>query len=314
MPRGKRWADTTYQKLPLEVLSVEALNRVSDMRSEYDLALKAYQGRIAQNELEMKSIESALSSADKQQDDVQNEIAQLYAQLAPFQVGVIGKWLLFEPTLTIGSGLGAAHYRLEAQALITKLNDAYKRWQPGTPKSSLLRQQLRDLETKPHFAPKREARLRYQSQTFVFDIGAIDTEQLVRIIAKKENKAALEQTEERNKRERVQAALGQTKAKAAAYENKQRELAKTVRAALQRQLKDNPCCPYCNVELSSKEPHADHIHPVVKGGLSTIRNMVFVCESCNVQKGTLTLRAFLKKMNYVEAEVYERLERIGKDV
>ncbi len=314
MPRGKRWPDTPYQKLPLEVLSVDVLNRVIDMRAEYDLALRAYQGRIAQSELEKKSIERALSSADTHQDDVQNEIAQLYAQLAPFRVGVIGKWLLFEPTLTIGSGLGAAHYKLEAQPLIAKLNDAYRRWQPGTPKSSLLRQQLQDLETKPHFAPKREAKLRYQSQTFVFDIAAIDTEQLVRIIEKKEGKAALEKAEERNKHDRMQTALGQTKAKAAAYENKQRELAKTVRAALQRQLKDNPCCPYCNVELSSKEPHADHIHPIVKGGLSTIENMVFVCESCNVRKGTLTLRAFLRKMNYVEVEVYERLEGMGKDI
>lgn len=314
MPRGKRWADTTYQKLPLEALSVEALNRVLEMRSEYDLAFHAYQDQLAQNALEKKSIESALSTADTQQDDAQNEIVQLYAQLAPFRVGVIGKWLLFEPTLTIGSGLGAAHYKLEAQPLITKLNDAYKRWQPATPRSSLLRQQLQDVETRPHSAPKREAKLRYQSQTFVFDISAIDPEQLVRVIEKKESKAALEQEKERNKHERVQTSLGQIKAKAAAYENKQRELAKSVRTALRRQLQDYPCCPYCSMELSSEDPHADHIHPVGKGGLSTIGNMVFVCQSCNVRKGTLTLRAFLKKMDYVEAEVYERLKRMGKDV
>jgi len=42
--------------------------------------------------------------------------------------------------------------------------------------------------------------------------------------------------------------------------------------------------------------------------------MVFVCGSCNVAKGTLTLRAFLKKMDYVAAEVYDRLELVGKDV
>lgn len=42
--------------------------------------------------------------------------------------------------------------------------------------------------------------------------------------------------------------------------------------------------------------------------------MVFVCQSCNIEKGTLTLRAFLKKMDYIEADVYEFLEMMGMDV
>lgn len=313
MPGRKRWANGTYQKLPLEVLSIEALNRVLVMRSEYDLEFQQYQARRAPVEAERKSLRTAISSAWQQLHDLDSQEQQVLAQLAPYEVGMlgaIGKWFLTEPTIE-HSG---RYYKPEAQPIIAQWNLLSKRRYEIKDLQSSSAQKLQPLENQREYEPKKEARLRHQYQTFVFDISAIDIERVESIIEKKSNKVELESEREQNKRQRVQTNLGQIKAKAAAYENKQRELAKSVRTALQRQLENNPCCPYCNVELSSREPHADHIQPVVKGGLSTIGNMVFVCESCNVKKGTLTLRGFLKKMNYVEAEVYERLERMGKDV
>jgi len=314
MSRGKRWADSKYQKLPLEVLSIDALNRVLAMRSEYDLLFQQYQARRAQIGAEKKSLQTAISAATQQMNDQASQAQQVFAQLAPFQVGIVaavGKWLFSDPTVRDGGG---RYYRPEAQPIIARCDMLWKRRHEFYDLQQSLGQKLHNLESKREYEPRREAKLRYQSQTFVFDIGAIDSERIERVIEKKLNKVELESAREQDKRQRVQTKLGQTRAKAAAYENQQRELAKSVRTALRRQLKDNPCCPYCNLELSSKYPHADHIHPVVKGGLSTIGNMVFVCQSCNIAKGTLTLRTFLKDMGYAEAEVYERLERMGKDV
>jgi len=307
MPRRKGWADSTFQRLPLEALSIEALNKVLNMQRAYALEFQEYERRRAQNKAEKKSLESALSSAEQQGNDVQEKIIQLYAQLTPFEVGVIGKWLFSEPTIKFGGRC----YRPDARPLVDKLDQVYKQWGESDRLKSSLQEKLRNFEVdKPVFQPKREEKLRYQSQTFIFDIGVIDLERIERIVEKKKSKAALEEERERSVRTKV----GQTKAKAAAYENKQRELAKSIRTALRKELKDNPYCPYCNLELSLEDAHADHIHPVVKGGLSTIRNMVFVCPSCNIEKGTLTLRAFLKNMDYVKGDVYGRLELMRKDV
>ena len=313
MSRRKPWAESTLQKLPLEVLSIEALNKVLDMRAEYDKALQKYQAWRTQIVPEEAARRAAESAAKQERNDVVSQIAQVVKQLAPFEASIIGTWLFSSPTLQAG----ARSYRLEAQPLVTRwhmlckrrneLNELIDHPQP-------LSQKHQNLESNRQYEPTKKAKLRYRSQTFDFDISAIDPDRILRIIEKQLNKVDLELEQEKNKRQRAQIKLGRTTAKAAAYENKQRELAKSIRTALRKELKDNPYCPYCNKELSTKDAHADHIHPVVNGGLSTIGNMVFVCGSCNVAKGTLTLRAFLKKIDFVEADVYERLELMRKDV
>lgn len=310
MSRRKRWADSKFQRLPLEALSVKALSQVLKLQRAYASECQDYEVRRTRNEAEKKSLISALSSAEQRINELEPQIGQLFAQLVPFEIGFVGKWLSSEPTIKSGG----RYYRPEAQSLIDTLHHVYKRRKELDDLRLSLQQTLRNVEGRPEFSPKRGAKLRYQFQTFIFDIGAINPEQLQRIIAKKQNKATLEQEREHNKHERVQTKLEQTKARAAAYEDKQRELAKSIRAALRKDLKGNPYCPYCNSELSIENAHADHIHPVVKGGLSTTGNMVFICQSCNNKKGTLTLRGFLKKMGYVEADIYERLELMGKDI
>ena len=56
-----------------------------------------------------------------------------------------------------------------------------------------------------------------------------------------------------------------------------------------------------------------HIYPVSKGGRSTLRNMVYVCGSCNVRKGTLTLVGFIRKFDLDREEIERRLRDLGKE-
>jgi 5-methylcytosine-specific restriction endonuclease McrA len=105
--------------------------------------------------------------------------------------------------------------------------------------------------------------------------------------------------------------LESKKAKLAAADNQTRTLAKQVKAELQRQLLDHPDCPYCGNDIGDSR-EADHIYPVVLGGLSTPENMVYICKRCNSQKSSLTLTMFIKKMGFDRELVEARLERIGK--
>ena len=70
-------------------------------------------------------------------------------------------------------------------------------------------------------------------------------------------------------------------------------------------------CPYCGGGLGLT-PHADHIYPVAKGGLSVTKNMVMVCAKCNLKKKDLTLREFISKFSMNRDEIEERLEKLGK--
>ncbi len=70
-------------------------------------------------------------------------------------------------------------------------------------------------------------------------------------------------------------------------------------------------CPYCGDHLG-ENPHADHIYPVSKGGLSVSMNMVMVCSKCNLKKKDLTLREFITKFSLNRDEIEKRLEELDK--
>ena len=71
-------------------------------------------------------------------------------------------------------------------------------------------------------------------------------------------------------------------------------------------------CPYCGGGLGA-QPHADHIYPVAKGGLSTIANMVLVCAECNNKKAEHTLTAFIRLYGLDRGAIETRLTELGKD-
>jgi 5-methylcytosine-specific restriction endonuclease McrA len=98
------------------------------------------------------------------------------------------------------------------------------------------------------------------------------------------------------------------KARVAKSTSESRRIADAVKASLAT----DHDCPYCGSPLGSAR-HADHIHPLDKGGLSTERNMVWVCVKCNLRKHSMTLSAFIKKCGLDRSAVEARLELLGKD-
>ena len=104
-------------------------------------------------------------------------------------------------------------------------------------------------------------------------------------------------------------------AKIEAYEGRIRDGSKIVRKRLLKSVEyNNWNCPYCNRKKTPTKAVADHIYPVSKGGLSTLQNMVLICNNCNEKKSDLTLRIFCKQQNYNYNKVIDRLEELGKDV
>jgi 5-methylcytosine-specific restriction endonuclease McrA len=117
---------------------------------------------------------------------------------------------------------------------------------------------------------------------------------------KQEEKLAKEARAKREK-ERLRGVVAEA-------QGRSRKLAERVKRTLSKQ----ECCPYCGGLLGSA-PHADHIYPRSKGGLSVEQNMVFVCETCNTQKSDLTLIAFIELRQLDRQLVEQRLRQLGKD-
>lgn len=109
------------------------------------------------------------------------------------------------------------------------------------------------------------------------------------------------------------------RALAAEKTDKQRSLASSNRTKkeYENQISIVSCCPYCGGNLGTysglNAAHFEHIHPVSKGGLSTIENTVFICADCNAKKSNMTLNAFISKFTFGRDAVFERLSLLGKD-
>jgi 5-methylcytosine-specific restriction endonuclease McrA len=105
-------------------------------------------------------------------------------------------------------------------------------------------------------------------------------------------------------------------AKINAFESKNRSGAQLIKEKLLKLVKSENDwqCIYCLKLNNVKLAEADHIHPVNKGGLTTMQNMVLICKDCNSKKSNQTLRVFCKKNNFNYDKICERLEALGKDV
>jgi 5-methylcytosine-specific restriction endonuclease McrA len=105
-------------------------------------------------------------------------------------------------------------------------------------------------------------------------------------------------------------------AKINAFESKNRSGTQLIKEKLLKLVKseDDWQCVYCLKLNNVKLAEADHIHPVNKGGLTTMQNMVLICKDCNSKKSNQTLRVFCKKNNFNYDKICERLENLGKDI
>jgi 5-methylcytosine-specific restriction endonuclease McrA len=79
-------------------------------------------------------------------------------------------------------------------------------------------------------------------------------------------------------------------------------------------LDERDFCPYCGTWFDQIKPnnfndsplHLDHMDPLDKGGENSIRNVVFCCGPCNIQKGK---RSFLDWLAMLEPK-YRQLARV----
>jgi 5-methylcytosine-specific restriction endonuclease McrA len=122
-----------------------------------------------------------------------------------------------------------------------------------------------------------------------------EEEQLSILVKKEANK------EKEKKRKQRQGAI------VASYTDKSRQAAEQVK----RQLQIDKNCPYCDKRIG-ETPHADHIYPIARGGLSVDENMIYVCAECNRKKSDMTLREFIKKFDLNRGAIERKLERLGK--
>lgn len=107
--------------------------------------------------------------------------------------------------------------------------------------------------------------------------------------------------------------LDDLKARAASSSKESRKLADSVKKRIADQINIVSECPYCGKPLDLETAHADHIYPVSKGGHSHVRNMVYVCMSCNLIKKDLTLNQFIRKTGFDRDAIENRLDALGKD-
>ncbi len=96
------------------------------------------------------------------------------------------------------------------------------------------------------------------------------------------------------------------KARIASHDKKSREIAKNIT------VKKTHNCPYCGNSLGDL-PHQDHIYPIAKGGMSVEKNLVYVCQNCNLKKRDLTLNQFINMCGLDREFIENNLRELGKD-
>ena len=120
---------------------------------------------------------------------------------------------------------------------------------------------------------------------------------------------------EKNKTEsslRIRKKRQERSATLAAYEDKSRNIGKSIMAKMKADIKAPYHCPYCKKKTPKTKIHVDHINPISNGGLSVERNLVPVCADCNLQKRDLSLRAFSRKSKLDFESICDTLESMGK--
>ncbi len=169
------------------------------------------------------------------------------------------------------------------------------------------RHQIRELENAIaklafHDGSSRISELRWTIARVSTDI--VDGEAQLERIEAREAAAELRFTRDRARQARIDAN--------AAMAAQARGTVRTASTKFRKRLKRDHPCPYCFGPLGIS-PHADHIHPVAKGGLPTLQNIVFVCEQCNQAKKDLTLNQFIDKMGFNRDAILRALKALEKD-
>ena len=122
----------------------------------------------------------------------------------------------------------------------------------------------------------------------------------------------LKNAKETEQKQRVRKKRQDRSAKLAAYEDKSRNVGKTIMKKMKENASTPFYCPYCLEKTQKKDIHVDHINPVSNGGLSVESNLIPICKKCNLSKKDLPLRKFCKNEGYDFESICEILEKLGK--
>ncbi|MEO6975353.1 MAG: HNH endonuclease signature motif containing protein [Gallionella sp.] len=276
--------------------SLSDLKKVRRAHETYALKMSAYKLRCDEVDAQNQSIELANRGAEQSR--------KLWEETTYYPLLLIENQLEQKvKTYRMGflSGMTTNHitfegykYPLEISTLISQLQNT----RANT---------LRAHETEPLFLhaskvympppPQKIANLTISGTTLrVFvDLRPAGIEQLEKLITAQEEKHQ------------------ELKARATSNENETRRQAQKFRRDLHKQLSNLAGCPYCGGLLSDSNAHLDHIYPVAKGGLSTLKNLVFVCVRCNIAKTDSVLRKFIQQAGHNEQQVYDRLDILQKE-
>ena len=151
-------------------------------------------------------------------------------------------------------------------------------------------------------APKDSTSITVGGAKFIVSFSEWNESQIESLVATKLNAREIEKEK-----------IRELKAKVATTNGEKRSQAQKFRRDLHKQLKLLQRCPYCGGTLTEHNAHLDHIYPISKGGLSSLKNLVFVCGRCNINKGDRTLRSFLKAFTLTEKSAHDHLELLRKD-
>ena len=202
-------------------------------------------------------------------------------------------------------GMLSQQYDEQIKSYMKPFRDGYKKQNPMPNKVKLVLQETKDGKKVDveYFSGDRKAGLEIKLDRYKTYIKPI---QEAKEIIKKKHEA------QQNQIQRAKDETAKHKAHSYAYQEKTRELAEEVKREIKSQLNKFKVCPYCEGDLGDV-PHADHIYPVSKGGLSTKENMVYICQSCNSSKSDKTLNVFIKSKGLDRDKVEGNLELLEKD-
>ena len=328
-PRVKKYNDYTYQKLVQEEETIR--NKISDMSSE----IKTIEFNIKDVKKDLSKASELVSDANarmnKEEQESKNNIISsgtLPYPKDPHHPIFNGRNLVCVAISILGFGLLRETYGNGAFVFI-----------PGIFAISIFvfsrilkdsdDQMNREYSTKVYEYKKSLKKKFSPSQDYLrLKKIAEDTNQLItkNEIFKKEYYTKLSSVEFESlvfkkiltelKRFKKRASERERTSKINAFEMKNRSGAQNIKEKLLKSIrgKSNWSCPYCTNLSDVNLAEADHIHPVNKGGLTTLQNMVLICKKCNSKKTNLMLRIFCKKQGYDYNGVCERLEKLGKDV
>jgi hypothetical protein len=76
--------------------------------------------------------------------------------------------------------------------------------------------------------------------------------------------------------------------------------------------RDSFTCQYCGAQAPDVILHVDHIHPVSKGGLSDVLNLITACNNCNYGKSDIELSdsSSIAKQKKILNELNEKREQL----